>query len=673
MEAGLARVAGRTPASRSAAGRPSPGWSSAGGRGRGAARRRFVTATARSSGPIWWVDAGGRRSSFPARLADAGVRRSRRSGPTLASSTTAGTSAPATGASRRRSGRRCRPTTRSRSWRSPPIADLEVGVISSGRDAAMWAARTRRSGTGVVRSYPLIAPWLEGEPITGVDVIGGIPDIRRCLLARRGPTDDRRGGSGRCVGGHQPVPRPGGSIGLRHAVALRHVLRCVPAADPSDLARCWMEVTEGTSVLGGGDPTFDRHRIAEMTPSSRVGATRPTTELNLGQSLRAAPGEIRTCCGRRRPSAASWREASTSWPTPRCGPRPRRSRPTPPRSPAPHGRSLLDLLAPAAVAPRTELPERTQTTRPSSIRNPLRAGLRRAGADRPGGRSRPAPDGPPPVLRCLEESGRSWGFGRGGRPARQRGEPPGHRLELRDAADRSRRTYPPTRRVPATAITRGSMATASATRSSASGATPGSRVDARRADAATWHSLRCSRAAAVGERIHAVGALNAPEVRSATDAGAGVAPPRGEDADDPHDRTGDQQPFQHRVHDQTLLLFVSKRCGVAGGLTQRSCRLLRELAIRASPRSTTSATRAEAACTSGSSRWDGSMRAGFSAQPLAQDAMSGSAPKRRVARVPRTCIYAQSAGRWGGCWADTTGSAPGRRRGSPPRTRRAPR
>ena len=39
-----------------------------------------------------------------------------------------------------------------------------------------------------------------------------------------------------------------------------------------------------------------------------------------------------------------------------------------------------------------------------------------------------------------------------------------------------------------------------------------------------------------------------------------------------------------------------------------------------------SAKRAAAACTAGSSRCDGSTRAGFSAQPLAQAAMSGSAP-----------------------------------------------
>ena len=39
-----------------------------------------------------------------------------------------------------------------------------------------------------------------------------------------------------------------------------------------------------------------------------------------------------------------------------------------------------------------------------------------------------------------------------------------------------------------------------------------------------------------------------------------------------------------------------------------------------------SARRAAAACTAGSSRCDGSMRAGFRAQPLAQAAMSGSAP-----------------------------------------------
>ena len=49
-------------------------------------------------------------------------------------------------------------------------------------------------------------------------------------------------------------------------------------------------------------------------------------------------------------------------------------------------------------------------------------------------------------------------------------------------------------------------------------------------------------------------------------------------------------------------------------------------AIRARPRSASSARRAAAACTAGSSRCDGSIRAGLRAQPLAQAAMSGSAP-----------------------------------------------
>ena len=48
--------------------------------------------------------------------------------------------------------------------------------------------------------------------------------------------------------------------------------------------------------------------------------------------------------------------------------------------------------------------------------------------------------------------------------------------------------------------------------------------------------------------------------------------------------------------------------------------------IRVSPCSATSARRVAAARTSGSSRWDGSIRAGLRAQPLAQAAMSGSAP-----------------------------------------------
>ena len=167
-----------------------------------------------------------------------------------------------------------------------------VGIISSGRDATMRAARDPEIWDRVVRSYPLIAPWLEGEPITGVDVMAGIPDVRRSYWPDGVPLVTGAVAVGDAWAATNPSLGRGASIGLRHAVGLRHVLRCAPGADPFDLARCWMEVTEGTvGHLVEETLTFDRHRLAEI--DAQLDGRRYETDdpsWNLGQSMRAGAG-----------------------------------------------------------------------------------------------------------------------------------------------------------------------------------------------------------------------------------------------------------------------------------------------------------------------------------------------------------------------------------------------
>ncbi len=68
-----------------------------------------------------------------------------------------------------------------------------VGIIASGRDRAAWAARDPDMWTRVVKSYPVVAHWLEGEPITDIDVMAAIHDasapdvVRRCACRHRHP------------------------------------------------------------------------------------------------------------------------------------------------------------------------------------------------------------------------------------------------------------------------------------------------------------------------------------------------------------------------------------------------------------------------------------------------------------------------------------------------------
>jgi len=110
-----------------------------------------------------------------------------------------------------------------------------------------------------------VAPWGEGEPITGVDAIAGIEDRHRRLVV-----DDRPVATGVVAVGDawactNPSLGRGAAIGLLHACCLRDVLRDVDPGDSEKLARRFDEAT--TSMV---EPLyrmtlgFDRHRLAEI-------------------------------------------------------------------------------------------------------------------------------------------------------------------------------------------------------------------------------------------------------------------------------------------------------------------------------------------------------------------------------------------------------------------------
>ncbi|HKP98844.1 MAG TPA: FAD-dependent oxidoreductase, partial [Actinomycetes bacterium] len=140
-----------------------------------------------------------------------------------------------------------------------------VVFITSSRDPALRALRDPSRWGAALARYPLVAPWGEGEPITGVDAIAGIEDRHRRLVV-----DDRPVATGVVAVGDawactNPSLGRGASIGLLHACSLRDVLRDVDPGDPEKLARRFDEAT--TTVV---EPLyrmtlgFDRHRLAEI-------------------------------------------------------------------------------------------------------------------------------------------------------------------------------------------------------------------------------------------------------------------------------------------------------------------------------------------------------------------------------------------------------------------------
>ena len=139
------------------------------------------TQRGRRSPPIWWSTppAGARRCRTGSSRPGHGARS--RSSRTRGSSTTDGTSAPPT-APRRPCWDRCLQTYGSVSVLTLPADNgtWGVGVITSAGDKAMRELRHVDRWTALVRSLPLAAHWLDGEPLEDrIVVMAKIEDRHR--------------------------------------------------------------------------------------------------------------------------------------------------------------------------------------------------------------------------------------------------------------------------------------------------------------------------------------------------------------------------------------------------------------------------------------------------------------------------------------------------------------
>ena len=140
-----------------------------------------------------------------------------------------------------------------------------VGLVASGGDRAARGARDPDIWTRVIKSYPLVAHWLEGDPITGIDVMAAIHDARRRYSFEGQPVATGVLPVGDAWACTNPALGRGASIGLRHAIALRDTLREVPATDAAELTRCWLETTdELVGPLYRDNLDFTRHRAREI-------------------------------------------------------------------------------------------------------------------------------------------------------------------------------------------------------------------------------------------------------------------------------------------------------------------------------------------------------------------------------------------------------------------------
>jgi 2-polyprenyl-6-methoxyphenol hydroxylase-like FAD-dependent oxidoreductase len=141
-----------------------------------------------------------------------------------------------------------------------------VGVIASAKDSRLRALKDEHVWTTAVKSYPLVAHWLDGEPIDDqITVMAKLEDRHRAFVIDGTPVATgvlAVGDSWACT---NPSVGRGISIGLIHAVALRDMLRRESLDDPAGLALAWEQATLASAEpYFRGTLHFDRHRLAQI-------------------------------------------------------------------------------------------------------------------------------------------------------------------------------------------------------------------------------------------------------------------------------------------------------------------------------------------------------------------------------------------------------------------------
>jgi 2-polyprenyl-6-methoxyphenol hydroxylase-like FAD-dependent oxidoreductase len=140
-----------------------------------------------------------------------------------------------------------------------------VGVITSSKDAAMRGMLDVDCWEKVVQSYPFVAHWIDAEPITDVKLMAKIEDRQRTYVVDGQPVATGIVPLADAWACTNPSLGRGISIGIVHATALRTLLREVPLADARALALRWHELTlEHVEPHFAGTLAFDRHRLAEI-------------------------------------------------------------------------------------------------------------------------------------------------------------------------------------------------------------------------------------------------------------------------------------------------------------------------------------------------------------------------------------------------------------------------
>jgi 2-polyprenyl-6-methoxyphenol hydroxylase-like FAD-dependent oxidoreductase len=144
-----------------------------------------------------------------------------------------------------------------------------VALIAGGADRELRKLRDLDTWTKVWRSYPLVAHWVDGEPLEPeVQAMAKIEDRYRRFVVEGMPVATGVAAVGDSWACTNPSVGRGASMSLLHACTLRDLIRAGTLGDPVAFALAWDEATETTLAPWYRDTLWiDRHRLAEIDAS----------------------------------------------------------------------------------------------------------------------------------------------------------------------------------------------------------------------------------------------------------------------------------------------------------------------------------------------------------------------------------------------------------------------
>jgi 2-polyprenyl-6-methoxyphenol hydroxylase-like FAD-dependent oxidoreductase len=167
-----------------------------------------------------------------------------------------------------------------------------MGIVAAASDAPLRAAKDVEVWERVIASYPLVAHWLDGDPMTDIQVMAKIEDRHRAFVIDGRPVATGVAPVADSWACTNPSVGRGATIGLIHAQALRDLVRDHGLDDPLAFAIAWHDLTaERVEPFYRDTLTFDRHRLAEID-AQIAGVPYETDDPSwaIGRGLAAASG-----------------------------------------------------------------------------------------------------------------------------------------------------------------------------------------------------------------------------------------------------------------------------------------------------------------------------------------------------------------------------------------------